>query len=1163
MTHLRTRKFVLGLSLIVLNVATAHASEPTATAAPTAINDPRPSLPRSRNQVDVVFESIGIEPVLNVALGPDPVVIEQNSRARFQAYWNYGPWIESAEIRIFRTDQSYADTPVKIIPVTERGIGIWKTGEDLLGEFVYVLRVTDEKGRYDETIPKIIKVIMPALRSSFQVVDLNDPAAFEEKPSALESVYGTDYTRSRNIQISGGMVTVHGREVEPGTTIMAFGREAPIDDEGKFVIQEIMAPGEHNVAIEFWKGEQLKRVLSREVMIPQSEIIYVVLGDLTVGRKLSNGPTNLLNPQEAELDETQVNGRAAFYARGKTKRGVEIIAQLDTGYEAVDDIFRNIDEKDPRYLLRRIDPGQSYPVYADDSTTTETTPTQGKFYLKIAKGESSLVWGNYATAINDTDLAQIERGLYGTRVKLVSSDTTKYGERIASLEAFAAEPGTLPAREEFRGTGGSVYFLQHQDLTIGSERLSVEIRDHESGLVRETIDLAPREDYDINYIQGRVLLSNPLASYATDNFFVRDGTLAGHDVHLVVHYEFTPGLSKLEGWSTGGRASAWLGDYFQVGMTAYDEGTSGADQQLYAADMTLRASPNTYLRAEFARTEGPGFDTTTSNDGGFNYTSESVGPTPGRANAYRLESRIDARDLPWDLRADAFTVNSYFEHRDKSLSSLGRMTQVDTNQWGVEFKAHPAEGMTMRGAYDEIEKDDGLRARDVAFDVEQDLSQHWSLGAGYRHEQDKPSFIGPPTARTKRDDVAVQVKYDTHRRFSMYAFGQNTIRNEGDVVLNERGGGGFEYAVGERVKLGAEVSGGDGGLGSQVKGSYHQDDGTDFYLGYQIDPLRSNTGSGTLSPFEVSNGTLTVGSRQRFGDSMSVYGEERYQHGTGTTGVTHSYGIDFHPTEHWQLGYTMETGRIELAGGSAMDRDAYSVTLGYKDDYIAFATNVESRNEQSTLEERETRLVRSLIDFNGFDDWRLTSRVNWMQSDSDLGDFFDGEFTEATVGFGYRPVLNDRLNILSKYTLLYDLPSAQQVTPSGLTADYKQRSHIFAFDVMYDVNERLTLGAKYGVRVGEITTSRISDDFYSATAHLAVARLDWHVVKKWDFLMEQRFLYENETNDYRTGSLVALYRHFGNNYKVGLGYNFADFSDKLTNTTYDDSGLFLNFVAKY
>ena len=52
-------------------------------------------------------------------------------------------------------------------------------------------------------------------------------------------------------------------------------------------------------------------------------------------------------------------------------------------------------------------------------------------------------------------------------------------------------------------------------------------------------------------------------------------------------------------------------------------------------------------------------------------------------------------------------------------------------------------------------------------------------------------------------------------------------------------------------------------------------------------------------------------------------------------------------------------------------------------------------------------------------------------------------------------------------------------------------------------------------------------------------------------------------NDSKAGVLAAIYRHVGDNAKVGIGYNFTDFSDDLTDLSYDDDGVFLNIIAKF
>jgi len=147
--------------------------------------------------------------------------------------------------------------------------------------------------------------------------------------------------------------------------------------------------------------------------------------------------------------------------------------------------------------------------------------------------------------------------------------------------------------------------------------------------------------------------------------------------------------------------------------------------------------------------------------------------------------------------------------------------------------------------------------------------------------------------------------------------------------------------------------------------------------------------------------------------------------------------------------------------------------------------------------------------------------------------------------------------------LFYDLPASEQITAVGSFADYRQRSHIFSLDATYDLLNWLSLGAKYGLRIGEITASRTSDDFFSSTAHLGILRLDAHVISEWDFLLEQRILSVTLAEDLRYGTLIALYKHLGDHLKAGVGYNFADFSDDLTVLDYDDHGVFFNILSKF
>lgn len=119
-------------------------------------------------------------------------------------------------------------------------------------------------------------------------------------------------------------------------------------------------------------------------------------------------------------------------------------------------------------------------------------------------------------------------------------------------------------------------------------------------------------------------------------------------------------------------------------------------------------------------------------------------------------------------------------------------------------------------------------------------------------------------------------------------------------------------------------------------------------------------------------------------------------------------------------------------------------------------------------------------------------------------------------------------------------------------------------DINYDLYPWLTLGAKYGFRIGRVRGGLAgSDSWEQSSAHLGIARVDLHIVKSWDLLVEGRVLRTPEADTTDFGALAAVYRHIGDNFKVGAGYNFGRFSDDLRDLTLNDKGVFLNVIGKF
>ncbi|MEQ9247087.1 MAG: TonB-dependent receptor, partial [Nitratireductor sp.] len=543
--------------------------------------------------IQIKFDGLEAEPLLNVATASRRSRFRPGETVRFRASNNYPGFIERAEIRIRTLDSGRAKTrPLAVIPVKANGEAQWSmpaSGDE--ADFSYVLRVYDSRGRYDET------EALPLSRSDRNV---------RLKAEATAPGFGEDRTAVRNIPVRGGVVTVYGRNVPAGYGVEAFGEAIPVDPNRAFVVNRILPPGDHDVNVSLNGGGKSGGLhFNRAINIPDNEWFYVGLADITIGKRM--GDDNIEAVRPGEYDDVYSKGRLAFYLKGKIKGEYLLTAAADTGEDDIENMFRDLDGKDPRQLLRRLDPDDYYPVYGDDSTFVEDAPTKGKFYVRLERGDSHVMWGNYKTSITGTEFLRAERGLYGANAVYRSEDSTIFGERRTEVTLYAAQPDTLPQREAFLATGGSAYFLKRQDIVEGSETVTVEIRDGVTDRIIERRVLQFGQDYRIDYMQGVIILNRPLSSSTGTDAPVRNGALGGNKVYLTAQYEFEPVAGDVDGYVYGGRAQHWVNDRVRVGVTGMNETTGLADQQALGADIELRHSETTFLEAEMAHSKGPGF----------------------------------------------------------------------------------------------------------------------------------------------------------------------------------------------------------------------------------------------------------------------------------------------------------------------------------------------------------------------------------------------------------------------------------------------------------------------------------------------------------------------------------------------------------------------------
>jgi flagellar motor protein MotB len=1116
-------------------------------------------------QIQFKHDNLKLEPRLNVTAWPDTIryrdlpgtVIFEN-QVSFRLYTNYRSFIERAEVRIFKEEQSVRDIPVAVVLMDADGMTQWQPEFESFSAPVhklkYLVRVYDKKGLFDETDTQPL-----------WVVDHIGSSVTEANPGKkLLAGYGESRITIRNIPLHGGTVQAYGTAIPEGHGVWMAGYAVPVDENGSFVAEEILPEGMHSVEIavldRFGNGE----LFLRDLALKKSDWFTVGIADLTLSGNKTSGPAELLvqdNPRYRE--DMGIEGRLAFYTNGKFENGWSLTAQADTEEGPLDEIFTNFMDKSPDALFRRMDSDYHYPTYGDDSTVTEDAPTSGKFYIKMKKEETYGLWGNFNVAYTDTDLSHVDRGLYGVNLHYQPINTTDFGEPRLLVDGFAADPGTVAGRDEFRGTGGSLYFLQRQDILEGSERVRIEVRDKDSGIVLGVRNLIPVLDYDIDYLQGRILLSQPLSTTADDGLLVHISSLSGNPVFLLVRYEFTLGFVDPDTLSAGGRIHYWFNDHIKVGVTAGNDEEFDIENTLAGADVTLRKSEASWIKFEAGRTKGTGVTEKTSIDGGFNFsTPDSLDDSEVDASAYRVDASLGFNNL---FQRGRGKVTFYVQNLEAGYSAPGLSTGQDLIKYGGSAELPFTDRLKARLKTDMQDQQEGLETESGELNLDYQLSGHWTLSPGVRYDsrKDKSTVIPATQEEGERTDAAIRLLYDSRTRWTTYSFVQETIQSDGDRDDNSRVGAGGSLRLTDRIDLTGEVSGGDLGTGGTLGVEYLYSDRTTLYSNYNLENERTDNG------LLARRGKMVSGFHTRYSDSASVYLEERYTHGDVPTGLVHSTGVKLTAFDRFNFGVNLDSGTLRDPDTSAeLERTAVGMSAGYGLDRLKLAGAVEYRidnTEQpdSSFSKRTSWLLKNSLKYQLSDDWRLLGKFNYAVSESSMGDYYNGDYTEAVLGYAYRPVYHDRLNAMIKYIYFYNFPAAGQVTRANSASDHIQRSHIGSTDVMYDLTRRWTVGGKYAYRHGQVAQDRENPEYFDSRAHLYVLRADWHFVYLWDALIEVRRLDLPDAEDSRSGVLLGIYRHFGNHIKAGAGYNFSDFSDDLTRLDYTHQGLFINLVGKY
>jgi len=381
-------------------------------------------------------------------------------------------------------------------------------------------------------------------------------------------------------------------------------------------------------------------------------MFLVGVGEIVLGHGRTSGDTSYLQDRTFFGDGAYLKGRGAFFLKGNLYKDFLLTAAFDSNKKQSDELFRESDT--------RLDGEDKYPVYGDESKTGYEALSRDNLYVKLEKGKSSLMYGDYRTDLTDTKLAAYSRSFNGLKLD-INTDKLRvrsFGSYTDQTQVVDTTPG--------RGISG-LYYLTNSQIVEGTERVVIETRDRLQPDRILARDIKSRgSDYEIDYGMGTLLFKAPVPSHDAD----------GNPLYIVTTYECrTEGKKYL---IYGGRGAFKITNWLEVGATGILEEKAVSNYELFGGDMTLKLPGKTVVKAEYVHTRSL-FD-----------IDNAWQAKPGEGWSVELESRPFAK-----LSVTGFyrELNDYFSNPSATDAVRG------TRKFGFDAAYEIAEGLNLKAKY--------------------------------------------------------------------------------------------------------------------------------------------------------------------------------------------------------------------------------------------------------------------------------------------------------------------------------------------------------------------------------------------------------------------------------------------------------------------------------
>ncbi len=721
--------------------------------------------------------------------------------------------------------------------------------------------------------------------------------------------------------------------------------------------------------------------------------------------------------------QRRVGGRAAFFLKGKVKGSYLLTMAYDS------DKGRN------ERLFRDIRPDEYYPVYGDAAAKGFDAQSTGKLYVRLDKGRSSVLYGDFNTRIDNDPglmLGQYNRSLTGAR--------GHYENDRTQVTAFVAQTRSRQLVSELPALGisGPYPLAQVPSTAIlqNSEKVEVITRDRNNpgriipGGIRT---LARFSDYQIDTLTNTLYLTQPVSS--------QDGD--GNPQYLRISVEAEEaGDSYLVGGVAGRHQ---LRPSLSVGGSYVQSDDPLTEEKLASVNAVTLLNERTKLVTEVARSSNLVSP--------FNNPAVPVG-TEQSGNAARIE-----------LNYATAKGEGRIYHQQADTGFLNNSSPISPGRQESGAKAQLRTGLglvRLEGSRTEDQSNGGVRDGLLA-SVERPLSARTTLelGARYYREGSNPATASSATAGTPYEGTTVRAKL--RAQLPRLTGAEGFVEFEQDLQHSERQllalGGNYQISPKARLYARHEMlSSLDSqfGLNSStqrnatlvgVESNYMKDGSlfSEYRIRDGLSAREAEAALGLRNRWMVREGLRLSTSFEKI---KSLSGQN-----TSNESTAASIGVEYLQNPDWKA-----TGRLEKRWSDSGDTLLNALGFAYKlnDDLTLLVKNIYNLSESSQSGDRLQDRFQIGMAYRDFDNTRLDglAKLEYRLDDNQaFADPIKSSAYIASMHVNYHPAR--RLTLSGQYAAKYRIQQMSGLESRGVT-------QLLAGRALYDLNERWDAGLNVG-----------------------------------------------------------------------------------------------------